>query len=72
MGKNLDTFWLGGKSYSWGGGWAGETEGVENTMEYFYKRPKVNLSQFEISNWHDFLLSLHEVFITPSLWNNYF
>ena len=40
-------------------------------MEYVCKRPKLNLSQFEISNWHDVLFRLHEDFIAPSLWNNY-
>ena len=40
-------------------------------MEYVCKRPKLNLSQFEISNWHDVLFRLHKDFIAPSLWNNY-
>ena len=63
---------VGGKPYSWGRGSVGGTEGVEDTMEYVHKRPKKNLSQFEISNWHDVLFHLHEDFIAPSLWNNYF
>ena len=41
-------------------------------MECIYMGPKVNLCQFEISNWHEFLFRLHEDFIAPSLWNNYF
>ena len=41
-------------------------------MECVYMGPKVNLCKFEISNWHEFLFRLHEDFIAPSLWNNYF
>ena len=45
-------------------GLGAETEEVEESMEYVYQRPKVNLSKFEISNWHDVLF--REDFIVPS------
>ena len=40
-------------------------------MGYVYERPKVNLSKFEISNWHDFLFRLSEDFIVPSSFFDY-
>ena len=38
MGGNLDMFWLGGKSYSWGRGLLGLIEGVGDTMIRIAKR----------------------------------
>ena len=50
-------------------GLGAETEWVEESMEYVYQRLKVNLSKFEISNWHIFLF--REDFIVPSSFFDY-